>query len=305
MIAADEHVAAVAGLAYATLRLPRTATPADIRHAYRRCAFIAHPDKPKGDTKQFIRVRQAFEVLTDPVRRVSLCGMPEPEREITPAVPALPDVGLWIIRKRFHTQEEANTFVQQCQPFDFTPEESGTDKCTTFQTTIPDCERRWRVRQDGNGYDPWVAEQEGEVFARLNSAAVRARIVPPLAGALYIGIPEAQVAKVLEEGYRTSLRRGIPCSATPARACAAAKNAAVSSAAALSVGQCRQSTALSAEVALDRKGEPKVVVLRVGNIPAGIPIVRRPDGGYLMKTDRLPASSLSRICASLLTVAHA
>jgi len=46
--------AMVAGLAYATLSLPRGATPADIRSAYRRCAFISHPDRPTGDTKQFL-----------------------------------------------------------------------------------------------------------------------------------------------------------------------------------------------------------------------------------------------------------
>jgi curved DNA-binding protein len=53
---------------YETLGVERTASPDEIKKAYRRAAGIHHPDKG-GDTQQFQEVQQAYETLSDPQRR--------------------------------------------------------------------------------------------------------------------------------------------------------------------------------------------------------------------------------------------
>ena len=57
---------------YATLGVPRTASQADIRKAFRRLAREHHPDVNKGDTgaeQRFKEVSEANEVLSDPEKR--------------------------------------------------------------------------------------------------------------------------------------------------------------------------------------------------------------------------------------------
>ena len=57
---------------YATLGVPRTATQADIKKAFRKLARQHHPDVNKGDTKaeqRFKEVSEANEVLSDPEKR--------------------------------------------------------------------------------------------------------------------------------------------------------------------------------------------------------------------------------------------
>jgi molecular chaperone DnaJ len=57
---------------YKTLGLPRTATPADIKKAYRRLARELHPDKNPGNKTaeaRFKEVNEAHEVLGDPKKR--------------------------------------------------------------------------------------------------------------------------------------------------------------------------------------------------------------------------------------------
>ena len=53
---------------YLALKVSRTATPAEIRAAYRQQAKRCHPDKG-GDTRVFSKVQHAYEVLSDPHRR--------------------------------------------------------------------------------------------------------------------------------------------------------------------------------------------------------------------------------------------
>lgn len=53
---------------YATLGLTRSATPADIKKAYRAKALEHHPDKG-GDTVKFQKVQEANAVLSDPEKR--------------------------------------------------------------------------------------------------------------------------------------------------------------------------------------------------------------------------------------------
>ena len=56
---------------YAYLGIPFDATSEEVRHAYRTAALRLHPDtnvRP-GDTELYLKVQEAFEVLSDPQRR--------------------------------------------------------------------------------------------------------------------------------------------------------------------------------------------------------------------------------------------
>jgi hypothetical protein len=55
------------------LELPKNATIAEIRRAYRRLVFVTHPDRtpdPKAHARYFA-INAAYEVLSDPARRVA------------------------------------------------------------------------------------------------------------------------------------------------------------------------------------------------------------------------------------------
>jgi len=54
--------------AYEILGVPRGASDADIKKAYRRLAGQHHPDKG-GDTARFQEIQSAYETLSDPVKR--------------------------------------------------------------------------------------------------------------------------------------------------------------------------------------------------------------------------------------------
>jgi curved DNA-binding protein CbpA len=55
---------------YDVLGVARTASPTDIRRAYRTLARRYHPDvQPGGDTLRFEELSNAYEVLHDPARR--------------------------------------------------------------------------------------------------------------------------------------------------------------------------------------------------------------------------------------------
>lgn len=57
---------------YALLDVRPDATQADIAAAYRRQARLLHPDVPKtGNSDDFIAVKQAYDVLSDPDRRLA------------------------------------------------------------------------------------------------------------------------------------------------------------------------------------------------------------------------------------------
>ncbi len=57
---------------YAVLGVPRTASPAEIKKAFRKLARQHHPDKKPGDTaaeRKFKEINEANEVLGDPAKR--------------------------------------------------------------------------------------------------------------------------------------------------------------------------------------------------------------------------------------------
>lgn len=57
------------GNLYSILGLKSTATPVEIKKAYRVLAQKYHPDKPGGDEDKFNLIRDAYEVLSNPERR--------------------------------------------------------------------------------------------------------------------------------------------------------------------------------------------------------------------------------------------
>ena len=57
---------------YAVLGVPRTASPAEIKKAFRKLARQHHPDAKPGDTaaeRKFKEINEANEVLSDPAKR--------------------------------------------------------------------------------------------------------------------------------------------------------------------------------------------------------------------------------------------
>lgn len=53
---------------YETLGIPKTASPEEIKRAYRKLASQHHPDKG-GDTSKFQQIEEAYRILSDPQKR--------------------------------------------------------------------------------------------------------------------------------------------------------------------------------------------------------------------------------------------
>lgn len=54
---------------YDTLGVHKGASDEEIKKAYRKLAAQYHPDKPTGNTAKFQEIQQAYETLSDPVKR--------------------------------------------------------------------------------------------------------------------------------------------------------------------------------------------------------------------------------------------
>ena len=64
---------------YTTLNIPKTASPEDIKKAYRRLASQHHPDKG-GDKQKFQEIQAAYDTLSDPQSRATYDN-PQPEMQ--------------------------------------------------------------------------------------------------------------------------------------------------------------------------------------------------------------------------------
>ena len=54
---------------YEVLGVPPTASPQDIRSAYKKLARKFHPDRPTGDVSKFQSIQEAYETLSSPEKR--------------------------------------------------------------------------------------------------------------------------------------------------------------------------------------------------------------------------------------------
>lgn len=63
---------------YQTLGVPKTASAAEIKQAYRKLASIHHPDKKGGDTATFQKIQVAYDTLGDPDKRAAY-DRPQPQ----------------------------------------------------------------------------------------------------------------------------------------------------------------------------------------------------------------------------------
>jgi len=54
---------------YETLNVSKNATPEEIKKSYRKLVKEHHPDKTGGDDTQFKKISEAYETLSDPVRK--------------------------------------------------------------------------------------------------------------------------------------------------------------------------------------------------------------------------------------------
>jgi molecular chaperone DnaJ len=54
---------------YTTLGVSKSASPEEIKRAYRKLAHQHHPDKNKGNEQQFKEINEAYQVLSNPTKR--------------------------------------------------------------------------------------------------------------------------------------------------------------------------------------------------------------------------------------------
>ena len=70
---------------YSLLGLTRDASQEEVKRAYHEAALKLHPDKntAAGETELFLGVQQAYEVLSNPVRRKQYDATLPPEEKLS------------------------------------------------------------------------------------------------------------------------------------------------------------------------------------------------------------------------------
>jgi len=137
---------------YRILNLHKNATNEEIKKNYKILALKYHPDKnPEANGDMFNKIREAYEVLSDPYRRGRYDIMLE-ERNIFP---------LWIIPKfptnfKSHSNysyssvttkdKNGNVYVKECET------KNGKTTCREYRTdsTKKVNSKKYRIKNDRN-----------------------------------------------------------------------------------------------------------------------------------------------------------
>jgi Ca-activated chloride channel family protein len=138
---------------YIRLGLPIDATPEEIRHAYREAARHLHPDTnvEAGQTELFLDVQQAYEVLSDPVKKIAYDETIPAEMKKPPAVninafysrsslPRLPEAQLIYVLLELTVQPDAEVIqaspLNLCIVLDCSTSMQGMQMDTVKSTAI-------------------------------------------------------------------------------------------------------------------------------------------------------------------------
>ena len=84
---------------YALLQVPISASPAEIRGAYRRLAQQHHPDRPGGSAERMAALNRAYAILGNPAARRQYDASRQPARPSPPPArpaPAEPEPAAWL-----------------------------------------------------------------------------------------------------------------------------------------------------------------------------------------------------------------
>lgn len=138
---------------YTRLGLPMDATPDEIRRAYRDAARHLHPDinVEVGQTEMFMEIQQAYEVLSDPVKRVAYDQTIPAEQKKPPAInlvthysrsflPKISETQLMYVLLEMTVQPEAEIVasspLNMCLVLDCSTSMQGTQMDTVKSTAI-------------------------------------------------------------------------------------------------------------------------------------------------------------------------
>jgi DnaJ-class molecular chaperone len=199
---------------YQTLGVPRTASQAEIKKAYRKLAREVHPDAKPGDAaseKRFKQINEAHAVLADPEKRkkydmlgqnweqISRAGAGAAGAQGNPFAGFSGAGGSGNVRYEFHStgggdfSDFFRMFFAEGSPMGADPEPSGPGRGrrTTGGATFEDILRDMGI--DG------AAVGRGEAPRSAGTRAARAATAPPTA--------EAIAEITLEEAFHGTTRR--------------------------------------------------------------------------------------------------
>lgn len=118
---------------YQILGLERNATSAEIKRAYRKLAQEHHPDrKGKARSEEFVQIKEAYEVLSDPerCRKYRRYGDPDFNEELMSRLQA--EAGpaghpFYRFALKFHYKRMVDTGCPKC---------SGMEKCNAWRERL-------------------------------------------------------------------------------------------------------------------------------------------------------------------------
>jgi curved DNA-binding protein len=188
---------------YAVLGVPKTASPADIKKAFRKLARQHHPDAKPGDTaaeRKFKEINEANEVLSDPAKRKQYDELGANWEAISRARSAGTGGGSPFgaygapgqggnVRYEFHTSGDAGEFSDFFRVF-FGEEAAGPSPASGGRGSRP---------TGGLGFEDVLAGMGIDGRSASGPGASRARPAPP-------AVHEATAEITLEEAFHGTTR---------------------------------------------------------------------------------------------------